>query len=506
MICAIRIGQVEIFIFYIKIINNLFPAPIRKDYDVISIPDSLPPIMLMDDDPIVLELGTTALQNEGIKNIIALDDSRKLLQLLEERPVSVIILDLMMPHLSGMELLPILTHDFPHIPVIVMTSTDDVETAVSCMRAGAFDFLTKPMEIGRLLSSVEKALQVNALSRENSSLREYLLNDRLEHPDAFRDIITTSKKMRAIFQYVEIVAKSDQPVLIMGETGVGKELIAQAISALSGRTGAFVTVNVAGLDDNIFSDTLFGHKKGAFTGADHPREGLICAATAGTIFLDEIGDLNESSQIKLLRLIQEREFYPMGSDLMKKSDARIIVSTNRDLTLMISSGKFRKDLYYRLCAHRINVPPLRERREDIPLLLDHFLGEAARSFAKQKPVPSFEVPAILSTCHFEGNVRELRAMVFDAVARHTSGMLTLDSFVGLVREDALPAESSSPSPNKDIDEAIYAFFGRFPTMKEVEEYLISAAMKLTNGNQRSAAQLLGIARQTLSKRLGALSP
>lgn len=459
----------------------------------------------MDDDPVVLELGVTALQSEGIENVVTLDDSRNLVAFLENNPVSVIILDLLMPHVSGMELLPILTHDFPQIPVIVMTSSDDIETAVNCMRAGAFDYLTKPMEMGRLLSSVEKAVQVNALSTENSSLREYLLNDRLEHPDAFKEVITRSKKMRAIFQYAEAIAKSDQPVLIMGETGVGKELIARAISVLSGRRGAFIAVNVAGLDDNIFSDTLFGHKKGAFTGADQPREGLICAAAAGTIFLDEIGDLTESSQIKLLRLIQEQEFYPLGSDAMKKSDARIVVSTNRNLPEMIAAGKFRKDLYYRLCAHRIQVPPLRERREDIPLLLDHFLEEAAGAFNKSKPVPSYEVSAILSTCRFEGNVRELRAMVFDAVARHVSGMLTLDCFEGLVREDAAPAEAPSLPLDKGVNEAIYALFGRFPTIKEVEDYLITAAMELTNGNQRSAALLLGIARQTLSKRLSALS-
>lgn len=466
-----------------------------------SIPVSPPTILLIDDDPVVLELSITALQSEGIDNIITLDDSRKLLPLLKEKDVSVIILDLMMPHLSGSELLPILTHDFPQIPVIVMTSSDDIETAVTCMKAGAFDYLTKPMEMGRLISSVEKALRVTALNRENSSLREYLLNDRLEHPDAFAAIITRSKKMRSIFQYAEVIAKSDQPVLIMGETGVGKELIAQSIAALSARCGPFVTVNVAGLDDNVFSDTLFGHKKGAFTGADQPREGLICAAAAGTIFLDEIGDLNESSQIKLLRLIQEQEFYPLGSDVMKKSDARIIVSTNRDLSEMISAGKFRQDLYYRLCAHRIIVPALRERREDIPPLIDHFLEEAAKSFAKPIPAPSIEVLSILSTCRFDGNIRELRALVFDAVARHISGLLTMDCFASLVREDTTSVESLLQPVDKGINEAFYSLFGRFPTLKEVEIYLITAAMDLTGGNQRSAALLLGIARQTLSKRL-----
>jgi two-component system, NtrC family, response regulator HydG len=462
--------------------------------------NSLSPILLVDDDPVVLELSITALQSEGVKNVLTLNDSSKLRQFLEKNPVSLIILDLMMPGVSGIELLPILNRDYPQIPVIVMTASEDIETAISCMKAGAFDYLNKPVETQRLLSGVEKALRVNALSRENSSLRDYLLTDRLEHPGAFEAIITSSNKMRAIFQYVEVIAKSDQPVLITGETGVGKDLIARAVSALSGRSGAFVTVNVAGLDDNMFSDTLFGHKKGAYTGADQPREGLICAAAGGTLFLDEIGDLKESSQIKLLRLIQEQEFYPMGSDVLKKSDARLVVATNQDLTQLISAGKFRKDLYYRLYAHRVHIPPLRERREDIPMLIDHFLEKAAKSLNKPKPAPAPEVIAILSTCQFEGNVRELQAMVFDAVARHSSGMLTLDCFAGLARDESTPADSSQSS-SKEANEAIYALFGRFPTIKEVEDYLISAAMNMTNGNQRSAALLLGIARQTLSKRL-----
>lgn len=460
------------------------------------------PILLIDDDPVVLEIQVTALESEGVINALTLSDSRKTIQFLEDHPVSVIVIDLMMPHVSGLDLLPVLIRDFPHIPVIVMTSSDDIETAVSCIKAGAVDFLTKPVEIERLLLSVENALHINELSLENRSLREYLLTDRLEHPAAFDAIITTSKKMRAIFQYIEVIAKSDQPILVTGETGAGKELIARAIGTLSGRKGAFVTVNAAGLDDNMFSDTLFGHKKGAFTGADQPRDGLICTASGGTLFLDEIGDLNETSQIKLLRLIQEQEFYPVGSDVLKKTDARLIVATNKDLSGLIASNKFRKDLYYRLCAHHIQIPPLRERREDIPFLLDHFLENASTSLKKPKPVPSREVAALLSTYNYEGNVRELHAMIYDAVARHTSGPLGIDCFVGLSDNGCSLSNAALLAPSKELDSALYAFFGRFPTIKEMEDYLTSSAVNLTGGNQKSAALLLGIARQTLSKRLG----
>lgn len=459
------------------------------------------PILLIDDDPVVIDINVTALKSQGVENVLTLADSRKTMQFLEEHPVSVIILDLMMPHVSGLDLLPLLTRDFPHIPVIVMTSSDDIETAVSCIKAGATDYIIKPMDIERLLLSVEKVLQFSSLSTENRNLREYLLSDNLKHPVAFDAIITVSKKMRAIFQYIEVIAKSDQPVLVTGETGVGKELIARAIGVLSDRKGAFVTVNAAGLDDNMFSDTLFGHKKGAFTGADQARDGLISAASGGTLFLDEIGDLNETSQIKLLRLIQEQEFYPVGSDVLKKTDARLIVATNQDLSRLIGANKFRKDLYYRLCAHHIQIPPLRDRREDIPALLDHFLEKASTALNKPKPIPSREVVALLSTYHYEGNVRELSAMVYDAIARYSTGLLTLDCFVGLSVTDSNISNSSLLVPSKEVDDALYGFFGRFPTIKEMEDYLTSSAMNLTNGNQRSASLLLGIARQTLSKRL-----
>ncbi|MDZ7767137.1 MAG: sigma 54-interacting transcriptional regulator [Melioribacteraceae bacterium] len=222
---------------------------------------------------------------------------------------------------------------------------------------------------------------------------------------------------------MEAIAKTNLPVLITGETGTGKELIANAIHKVSGRKGELVPVNVAGVDDNLFSDTLFGHKKGAFTGAEIERKGLIERAEDGTLFLDEIGDLNIESQVKLLRLLQEGQFYPLGSDIAKLSNARIIVATNRSIKSLQSSNTFREDLYYRLRSHHINIPPLRERKKDIPYLIDFFLIRAAKELGKTKPRPPKELYTLLSNYHFPGNIRELEGIIYDAVSLHKSGIL-----------------------------------------------------------------------------------
>ena len=204
-------------------------------------------------------------------------------------------------------------------------------------------------------------------------LKTRVLQGKVDQPEAFSEIITVSSRMDSIFQYIEAVAASPRPVLITGETGVGKELIARVVHKLSNRPGAFTPVNVAGLDDNVFTDTLFGHRKGAFTDAREARGGLLEQASGGTLFLDEIGDLSPASQVKLLRLLQEGEYLPLGSDVAKRSDARIVVATNQDLENLLSAKKFRKDLYYRLCDHHIRIPPLRDRLEDLPVLVEHFL-------------------------------------------------------------------------------------------------------------------------------------
>jgi DNA-binding NtrC family response regulator len=278
------------------------------------------------------------------------------------------------------------------------------------------------------VSATRRAVEIRELQRENQLLKTHMLSNKLNSPEAFSEIVTNSAAMRSIFQYVEAIAASPRPVSITGETGVGKELIARAVHRLSQRDGAFVPVNVAGLDDTVFADTLFGHKKGAFTDAREARNGLVEKASGGTLFLDEIGDLNTTAQVKLLRLLQEGEYFPLGSDMAKRSDARMVVATNQDLDVLQSSGKFRKDLYYRLCDHQIQIPPLRDRREDLAVLAEHFLEKASKTLKRKKPTPPEELITLLSTYHFPGNVRELESMVFDAVSSHKSGKLSLDIF------------------------------------------------------------------------------
>jgi DNA-binding NtrC family response regulator len=457
-------------------------------------------VLIVDDEPQILLSCSVLLRSAGIKNVFTIDDSRQLMPLLNKHQISVIILDLSMPYISGKELLNEITQHFPQIPVIIMTAMNDLNTAVECMKSGAFDYLVKPVEKDRFVSSVKKTLELCALRNEVSLLKEHLLTDQLENEFAFSSIITKSRKMRSIFQYVEVIAKTQQPVLISGETGVGKELIAKSIHSLSGRAGSFVAVNVAGLDDTMFSDTLFGHKKGAYTGAEKARDGVIASASGGTLFLDEIGDMNEFSQVKLLRLLQEQKYYPLGSDVLKQSNARIIVATNHDIQKLISTEKLRKDLFFRLRAHHVHIPPLRERIEDIPLLLNHFLEEAAKSLNKRKPTPPGEIITLLSTYHFPGNIREFQTMVFDAVARHKSGILSMDSLKEIIGQERVSpqVELSIQMRDKHFMSGIST---RFPTLKETEHYLISEALRLSDGNQGIAASLLGITRQALNKRL-----
>jgi len=458
------------------------------------------PVMVVDDEAQALTSFELTLRSASITNFIFCQDSRDVMPLLARQEIEIMLLDLWMPHLSGDELLRQITADHPDIPVIIVTGADDVETAVKCMKQGAFDYIVKPVEKSRLISSVKRGIELRELHRENQLLKARVLSDQLSRPEAFADIVTASPAMRSIFQYVEAVAPSPRPVLITGETGVGKELVARAVHTLSNRKGPFVPVNVAGLDDHVFADTLFGHKRGAFTGAMEGRPGLLEQAAGGTLFLDEIGDLSTVSQVKLLRLLQEGEYLPLGSDLAKRSDARIVVATNQDLEAARNAGRFRKDLYYRLCGHRLQLPPLRERPEDLPVLLDHFLEKAAKCLGKKKPTPPDELLKLLGAYHFPGNVREMESMAYNALSIHAAGKLSMDAFKSEIFKTQ-PGLDSRAAALVDAASEQTVFPDPLPTLKQVERLLVDEALRRSGGNQAIAAMMLGITRQALNKRL-----
>jgi two-component system nitrogen regulation response regulator GlnG len=342
---------------------------------------------------------------------------------------------------------------------------------------------------------------IETLRAELLTLKERLLTDAPHQPEAFAEIVTQHPSLFAIFRYLEAIAGSPQPVLITGETGTGKELMARALHRLSGRPGELVAVNLAGLDDTMFSDTLFGHTRGAFTGADRPREGLIASAAAGTIFLDEIGDLAPASQVKLLRLLQDGSFYQLGADRPRRSQARVLVATNTDVVQAVGAGRFRKDLYYRLRTHHVHLPPLRQRKGDIPLLVDRFVEKAAGQLGKKVPAVPVALHQLLKTYSFPGNVRELQALVFDGVARHQGVTLSMASFKEAISGEPQSTLTTEQAEGAQATQLASLFPDRLPTLREAEDHLITEALLRADGNQTVAAGLLGLSRQALNKRL-----
>ena len=457
------------------------------------------PILFVDDEKDVLDTYKIALKVDGLNNFILESDSRKVESMLEEQTISVAVIDLFMPHIQGQQLLENIKETHPEIPVIVVTGSNEVNTAVNCMRAGAFDYMVKPVEHSRLTSSLRRALEIRELQDEVKILKKQVLTQEIQHPEAFTEIITVNERMKSIFKYIEAIAQTPRPVLISGESGVGKELIAHAIHRLSNRKGNFVPVNVGGLDDTMFSDTLFGHKKGAFTGADNARSGLIEQASGGTLFLDEIGDLDNTSQVKLLRLLQDKEYYPLGSDIVKISDSRIITATNTYLDKKEKEGSFRTDLYFRLITHHIEIPPLRERREDIPYLVNHFIKQSAESINKKPPDIPKQLYVLLSDYQYPGNIRELQAIVYDAVSQCNTSILSLSVFKNYFDRRSKSDEKYERKLTEDTFSLSYS--GRFPTLKEIEDFFILEAMKIADGNQSIAASFLGVNQSTLSRRL-----
>lgn len=456
-------------------------------------------ILIVDDDAAFLESTQRALLANGSANVTTLQDSSRVLQLLSSGDYSVLLLDWVMPDPSGADLLPEIIRKHPNILIIIISGVSDLENVVNCVRQGAYDYVTKPLDTTRLVSIVNNAVKNNELATRNRRLTDYLLGEPLCNPGKFSEIITCSRRMTSIFKVIEALANSREPLLITGETGVGKELVAKAIHRCSGLQGEMVSVNVAGLDDTMFSDTLFGHKKGAFTGATESREGFIEKAKNSTLFLDEIGDLNNVSQVKLLRLLQQNEFHRLGSDVLHKCEARIIAASNGDFEGLLAAKTFRSDLYYRISAHTIHIPPLRERREDIIPIALHYVKKSADAQQKKPPGISREVKQALLSYHFPGNVRELINMIQNAVTYNRTGKLVLGDFPGF--PDVSTSRSDLIRRIGNNQHSLHAIFKKFPTLHEVESMIIEEAMALSKGNKSTAAKMLGVSRPTLHKKL-----
>ena len=457
-----------------------------------------PTILVVEDEKYVRESLTAYLADIGYR-VLEAENGLIGLELFRSRRPDIVMTDLRMPVMDGFALVEAIAAEAELTPIVVVSGVGAVDEAVRAMRLGAWDYLSKPIvNFEELQITLESCLERAGTKKELERLRRHLSDGTLEDESVFNSIITTSSRMRTIFLYLESVARSRKPVLITGETGTGKELIARAVHTLSGLGGPFVAINLTGLDDTMFSDTLFGHQRGAYTGADRAREGLIRQASGGTLFLDEIGDLSPGSQVKLLRLLQEGEYLPLGADKVQRSDARIVAATHADLKGKMGLGTFRPDLYYRLCNHRVELPPLRDRPEDLPLLTAHFLEKAAVLLGKTTPAAPAELNRYLAAYRFPGNIRELEAIIHDAVARSGSRILPLESILSAIGSDLRTLASAAPVVSRC---PVCPFAEKFPTLKDADDLLITEALRLADNNQRLAAAYLGITRQALNKRL-----
>lgn len=449
-------------------------------------------ILIIEDEPLLrLTLGDH-LRDRGFE-ILEAENGQVGLELFRLHNPDLVTLDLRMSPVSGQEVLEAIRIVDQDIPVIIISGHGQLHDAVLALRAGAFDYLQKPIiDMAILDHSINRALEHSSLRRCNANLSRSFLAEKVQNPQNFAHIITANQKMCDIFRYCEAIAKSSESVLITGETGVGKELLAKALHNASGRAGPFVAINVAGLDDHAFSDTLFGHVRGAFTGADRLREGAMERAAGGTLFLDEVGDLSQQAQLRLLRVLQEREYLPLGSDVFRPLKARILTATNKSVLELRSGESFRKDFFYRIAVHTITIPPLRERKEDIALLLQHFLAEACNALSLAVPSYSRKLLVRLKGYGFAGNVRELKALVQDALGRSQGGVLDLDAFPVIMHSHE-SAQAQCQNPFEGLAE--------LPSIRAATSALVQEAMTRSGGVQKVAAAMLGISPQALCERL-----
>jgi len=438
-------------------------------------------VLVVDDEKNIREGLGEYLGIDGYDVMLA-EDGKQGVQKIDRGDIDLVITDLRMPGLSGSDLLKYAASHYPSIPVIVLTGHGTVEDAVDAMRNGAYDFITKPVNLDHLSILVKRALERRELARRNEELLEEVETQRRSST-----IVGRSPAIRRIFELVRRVAPTKASVLITGESGVGKELVADAIHNLSPRADKpFIKVHCAALAESLLESELFGHEKGSFTGAQARKKGRFELAHEGTLFLDEIGEINQNVQIKILRVLQEKRFERVGGEDTIETDVRVVAATNKDLKSEIAAGTFREDLYYRLNVVNIHVPPLRERKDDIPLLAGAFLEEFSKDNGKKIEGFDPKSRAALYSYSWPGNVRELRNCIESAVVMSSGGIITIDDLPPGVRTSA--------------EESIIRITPG-SSLADAERILIRETLATQAGNKSKTAEILGIGRKTLYQKI-----
>lgn len=438
-------------------------------------------ILIVDDEKNIREGLRISLSKYG-HNIYLAEDGIIALNILESNDIDLVITDLKMPNMDGESLMKEIMNNYFNIPVIILTGHGTIEKAVKLMHDGAYDFLTKPLNLEKLSLIVNRAISRRQLIIENRSLQE-----KIKKTEAGK-IIGKSEKMNAIFEKIKQISNTKATILIQGENGVGKEVIANMIYEMSDRKDKpFIKVHCAALSESLLESELFGHEKGAFTGAIRHKKGRFELADKGTIFLDEIGEISQNIQIKLLRILQEKQFERVGGEETLEVDVRIISATNLDLKKEVEKGKFREDLYYRLNVIQINIPPLRDRKEDIPLFISNFISEISKENNRIIKEITSKAKSNLINYNWPGNVRELRNVLESAVLLSKNEIIDLDDLPPyIVNNENTDNVLKINLPSKILD---------------IEKNAIIATLKLTNGNKSKASELLGITRKTLLNKI-----
>ena len=446
-------------------------------------------LLIVDDEASMCEFLEIMLQKSGYQ-VDSRRSARQAVKDLEAETYDLVISDISMPEMSGLELLSLVKEKSPGTEVIMITAYASTDTAIQAMKRGAYDYITKPFNNDEILLTIKKALKNSQLQRENRRLQQ-----ELEKRYGFGNLIGKNPVMLKVYELIQRVAQTSANILVTGESGTGKELAARAIHYTGPRKDRpFVTVNCGAIPEQLMESEFFGHEKGAFTGAVKTRDGYFAAADGGTIFLDEIGEVPPSLQVKLLRVIQEKSFKRVGSNVERTVDVQVVSATNRDLESEVSEGNFREDLFYRLNVISIDLPPLRERGSDIPLLANHFLQKYSREYGREIGGISREALNILLNYSYPGNIRELENIIERAVVMETGPSLSPESLPPTLTRPASPgggADLRLPEEGLDLEE----------TLAELERRFIHQALERCGHNKTQAARLLGLSFRSFRYRL-----